>query len=70
MYKYTPKSVNSSFPVAWPYKINAAHAFIDSELDSWLLPSAKLAWPLAHECPSYVENTLKYGYFDEESFLS
>ena len=41
-------------PVAWPQRIMPYQAFIDSDDDSWLLPSAKLASPDAQEWPAYL----------------
>ena len=49
-----PVSRTAVSPVAWPQRIMPYQAFIDSEDDSWLLPSAKFASPEAQEWPAYL----------------
>jgi hypothetical protein len=48
-------------PVASPNSTAAVANIIASDDDSWLLPCAKPAWPLAQECPAYGSKCRRNG---------
>src|SRR5208337_683692 len=61
VYRYSPRSRNARSPVASPQSTKPYQAFMASDEDSWLLPSAKPASPEAQECPAYRSKQRRNG---------